>query len=335
MSGRVHRAGRHGRLFHELLDRGGVRDDLVGERGDGAVELRSESDALHGGGAVAHDGGQLASWQGEFDGAPGVARGHGGEHGLWARGALGAEAAADVLGDDRDLIGPEPEHGGQGVADRSGAWQVVHGQLPVVRPVGGGGVRFHGVVVQGPDCVRDVDLYRGHGEGAVEVAAFADGRVSAVHRLRCVQARVVLGEPDIVSDALVLDPDGLGSCPRRLERVGHHERHLPAPVRDPVVLEDCQDRVVGLSQFRGVLMGEDGVHAGQGERLAGMDRRDPAAYDGGGYGPGVQTAGRRVLGGVAGGAGDLVPALAADHGAAQRLGDLAHGGRPHVLRRRR
>lgn len=282
------------------------------------------------------DGGQLAPRQGEFDGTPGVARGHGSEDGLWARGALGAESPADVVGDDRDLIGPEPEDGGQGVADRSGALAgVVHRQLPVVRPVGGGGVRFHGVVVQGSECVRDVDLYRGHGEGAVEVAAFADGRVSAVHRLRCVQARVVLGEPDIVSGALVLDPDGRCSCPRRFEGVGHHERHLPAPVRDPVVLEDGEGRVVGLFQLRGVLMGEDGVHAGQGECLVGMDRRDPAAYDGGGYGPGVQTAGRGVLGGVAGGAGDLVPALAADHGAAQRLGGLAHGRSPHVLRRGR
>lgn len=51
-------------------------DDLVVDRGEGAVEVGAEADVLDGGGAVADQGGQLAAGQRDLDGVPGAARGH-------------------------------------------------------------------------------------------------------------------------------------------------------------------------------------------------------------------------------------------------------------------
>ena len=118
------------------------------QRGEDAVGARAEAHPLDGGGAVADGRGHLAARQGQFDRAAGVPGGHRGQDDLGAGRALGAEAAADVLGDDGDLARVDPEQRGEVFADLGGALAgVVDGQM-AVRPPGGGGVRLHRVVVQ-------------------------------------------------------------------------------------------------------------------------------------------------------------------------------------------
>lgn len=144
--------------------------------------------------------------------------------------------------------------------------------------------------------------------------------MTAVGLFGGVEPRVVLGEDDVVPAGRVFDPDRPGSGAGGFERVGDDERDGPAAVRDTVVLEDREDRVVGLLQARRVVVGEDGMDARDGERLGRADRGDPPAGDRGGHGPCPQTAGRGVFRGVACGTGDLVTALAADDGRARGLG---------------
>lgn len=131
--------------------------DLVRQGGEDAVVGRAQPYPLQGGRAVTDDRRELAARQGQLDGPPGVPRGHRGQYGLRAGRPLAAETAADVLGDDGDLVLPEPEQGGEFVTYEGRALAgVVDGQVAVL-PAGGGGVRFHRVVVQRGHGVRRVE----------------------------------------------------------------------------------------------------------------------------------------------------------------------------------
>lgn len=330
--GAVHDTGGHRGLLDELGDARGVGGDLVAEGGEGAVPFRAEPQPVQGRGAVPGDGGQVAAGQRELDGPAGVDRRHRGEHDVRARCALAAEAASDVLGDDGDPVLGQVEEGGEDGADGVAALAgVVHGE-PAAGVVGGGGVRLHGVVVQGRHPVGGVDAYGGGGEGGGRVAALAVAGLTAVGLLGGVRLRVVLGEDDVVRLRLVAgvgvrDADGGGDGAGRLRRLGQGEGDVPAAVRDGVVLQDVEFGVVGRrGEARRVERGEDGDRARQGQGGRGVDGGDPAAGDPGGDGPGVETAGRGVLGCVPRGAGDLVAAFDALGGGAEGVRGGGHGG---------
>lgn len=101
---------------------------------------------------------------------------------------------------------------------------------------------------------------------------------------------MVVGEGHIVRVAFVLDVEFPGSCPGGLQGLRDHEGDRPAVVRDPVVLEHGENRVVGLLEFGRVVVGEDGVDAGYGEGVDGPYGGDASGRDGGRDGPGVQAA---------------------------------------------
>ena len=108
----------------------------------------------------------------------------------------------------------------------------------------------------------------------VEVAAFTGPGVAAVGRLRGVEPRVVGGEHDVVRLCRVADAHGLGGGAGGLEAVGDGQRHVPAAVRDPVVLEHVPaSGRPAVSEAGRVLMGQDGEHAGQREGRARCRRR--------------------------------------------------------------
>ncbi|CAO0833294.1 hypothetical protein SMICM17S_07258 [Streptomyces microflavus] len=275
---------------------------------------------------MADDLRELGAGEDHLDRVAGVAGGHGGHDRLRAGGALGAEAAADVLGDDRDVFGAEAEDPGEALAHGVGTLAgVVDGEVSV-HPPRGGGVRLHGVVVQRGQPVGGVDLDGGGGEGPLEIAPLADGGEAPVGLLRRVEARVVLGEGHVVLGALVLDEQAPRARPGGLRGVGDDEGDRPAVVRDPVALEDGEDRVLWFGEGRRVVVGEHGVHTGDGERVDRPYGGDPAGGDGGRDRPGVQSAGRGVFGRVPGGAGDLVPGLPADDGRTGELRGVGHGG---------
>ncbi len=76
---------------------------------------------------------------------------------------------------------------------------------------------------------------------------------------------------------VVLDPDLPGGLPRDLRMIGGDEGHRLALVADHVL---GQHRLVGVFEpapvgAGDVVVGEHGMHAGSGQRLADTDRRDP------------------------------------------------------------
>ena len=320
----VHDAGGHGGLLDELLDPRGVRDDLVGDGGEHAVAVGAQPDPLQGGCAVADDRRHVPPGQGELDRATGVPRGHRGEDGLGARGALGAEAAADVLGDDGDAVRVEPERPWRGCRGRRSApWLESWTVEMSVGPPRGGGVRLHGVVVQPAAACRWRRSARGAAANArIGVAAFADSRVAAVGLLGRVEAGVVRGEG------------------RRRARWRRTRRGRPP--RRPARLRGSPPGR-GRRASRGAAPGRPGARRGSGRRAPSAAARCPGSRTV--CTPGTASAsavriavtrplatvagtiqpyrqpGRGVLGGVAGGAGDLVPALAADYGRARRPGE--------------
>ncbi len=245
---------------------------------------------------------------------------HRGEHDVGPWRALGPEAAADVLGGDDDPLlrhGEQPgEHGLYGTGALTGR---VHGQ-PAVVPAGGAGVRLHGVVVQRRHPVRDVHPGGRGPEGPVGVALFTEGRMAAVGLLGHVHARVRGGELHVVLFGVVGDADRGGTGPGRLQGLGHHQGHEPAPVRNPRVLEHGERRIVRLGEPRRVLVGEDGEDTGHGQGRRRVDAGHPAPGDSRRHGPGLGPAGGVVLGGVAGAAADLLPSLPALGGRAHAAG---------------
>ncbi|SCD39476.1 hypothetical protein GA0115246_101271, partial [Streptomyces sp. SolWspMP-sol7th] len=307
----VHDAGGHGGLFDELLDPRGVRDDLVGQGAERAVLGGPEPHAVQGRGAVPDDGGQLAARQGEFDGPPDVQRRERGEDGLRARGALGAEAAADVRGVDGDVLFRHAEERGEGGADGVGALAAVVDDESSRLPRGDARVRLHGVVVERGDAVGAVDADGSGGEGVGEVAALAVGGIAAVRVVRAVDAGVSRAQFHVVRVGLVSDAQGEGPGAGGFQGLGDDDGDVPAEVRDARVLEDVQRGVVGCREAAGVLVAEDGDDPGQAQDLGVVDGGDASGGDGRGDGPGVREARREVLGGVAGGPGDLGPALGA------------------------
>ncbi len=324
MGSGVHDTGGCRGLLHELLDAGGVRGDLVRHGGEPAVGLGGEAEPVQGRCAVTDHGRQVAAGQGEGDGPPRQPGRHRREHHVGTRGALGAETAADVFGDDRDPFRGHLEQRGQGVPyDRGALAGVVHGQ-PVAVPAGGGGVRFHRVVVQRRHPVGGVDPYGGGVEGAIRVAPFGAGRIAGVGLLGDVRLRVRGGEGDVVRFRGVRDAHRGGAGPGVLGGLGHHEGDEPAAVRDFGVLQYREGGVVRLGEPGRVVVGEHGQHAGQGQRGRRVDAGHPAPGDGGGHRPGERPVRAGLLGRVAGRAGDLLPPFPALGGSTHDGTDAGH-----------
>jgi hypothetical protein len=118
---RVHHARGRAGLLGELAHGRGLLERLVGDRGELAVARGAEADALDRRRAVADAGEHLLAAERALDGALDHASRDRGEHRLRPRRALGAEAAADVLGDHAHALGVELEHLGERAARAVGA----------------------------------------------------------------------------------------------------------------------------------------------------------------------------------------------------------------------
>ncbi|CAM5746153.1 hypothetical protein SAFG77S_11857 [Streptomyces afghaniensis] len=129
---------------------------------------------VQGGRTMPATAGRYLQGQRHGDGPPGVPRRHRGEHHVGPWRALGAEAAADVLGGDDDPLRGNAEEPGEHALYGTGALAGgVHGE-PAVVPAGGAGVRLHRVVVQRRHPVGGIDPGGRGTERPVRVALFAD-----------------------------------------------------------------------------------------------------------------------------------------------------------------
>jgi hypothetical protein len=316
----VHHAGGGRGLLGELLQARALRDGVVADRDDRAVGRGAEPDVLDRRRPVAGQREHLAPAQRELDRPPGELGAERGEHRLRARGALGAEAAADVVREHAHALGLEAEHlRDRAALARDALARVVQDQVAVL-PRGHAGVRLHRVVVQHGRLVGHVNDRVGRGEPGVEVADRGVGLVAAVDAVGRVQGRVVGTQHHVVRRGLVGDLEPAGARARRLERVREHERHDLAAVDDLVGLQDEQLAVVDGLEPRRVAVVDDVADARQ-LTDAGDARPGVRGLDG----PAVEQALRVALERVGGTALDLGGALdAAERGADRAVGDGHH-----------
>jgi hypothetical protein len=113
VAGRVHRARDDRGLLRELAQPRGLLDRLVGDGGEPAVGIGAEAHALDRRRAVAGDGEHLPAAHDEADRPAHDLRRHRRDHGVRAHRALGAEAAADVLGHHAHALLVEAEDLGE------------------------------------------------------------------------------------------------------------------------------------------------------------------------------------------------------------------------------
>ncbi len=274
----VHHPRRERRLLGELLHRRGLLDDVVGDRLQPAVAVGAELQALDGRRAVAGEGEHLLAGDGELDRAIDVPGAHRREHHVWPRRPLRAEPAADVRRDDPYPVGVEAEHLGHRRDDAPRALRRVVQVQTAAGPGGDRGVRLHRVVVLRRGGVRRVHGHLGAFQGGRDVALLGVGGEVRVDLVGLVQTGMVGPQLDVVRRDLVDDAHDLGGVPGGLERVGDRRRDDLAAIGDARGLEHRQ-LARGVGQLLRVFGRQHAEHAGDGQRLGGVDRRDDALGD--------------------------------------------------------
>lgn len=205
------------------------------------VGVGAEPDPLHRGAAVADDGEHLAAGQDDPDRAVEDGGGHRGEHHMRA-GRLGAEATADVFGPYPYRVRVEREQLRQFIRHEPAALIGVDDLQPAAVPARHRRMRLQRAVVLFRCGVFGVHDHRGRGEFGLQVPL---RRLCSRHGgiLRCVHTGAPGGEGDVVRLLVIADDQSLGGFPGLLRGFRDDQRHRPADMRHPVVLEDLQDRV--------------------------------------------------------------------------------------------
>lgn len=177
---------------------------------------------------------------------------------------------------------------------------------PAALPPGRRRVGLHRVVVFLRSGVLRVQHDGGRRDLGLQVALLDHGRQVAVERVRL--GLPLGGERDVVRLLVVVDQEGLGGLPGLFGRLGDDQRHRPAQMGHPVVLEEGDARVRGHAhqsgvvgvEARGVVVVEHGEDTGHSEHGLGVQGTDPAAGDGGQHQPAVGEFGERDLAGCSG-----------------------------------
>ena len=184
-------------------------------------------------------------------------------------------------------------------------------------------MRLHRVVILRRRLVGRVDALRGRGETRLDIAALQLGRIADADGRR----HEALGriEPDAGRLGLVARRQQRRAFRRRLQRLGDDHRDRLVGVAHAVVLQQIEpehERVglrVRILRQRRLVGGRHHLDdAGMRLRRRDVEEGDAAARDAADRQHGVEHAGRMIVGGVAGGAGDFQHAVAAG----QRLADV-------------
>ena len=280
--------GRYVRAFHrEIVKPRAHRRGVVPDREQPSVARGAEADAMAGFGAVVGDGELVAAADLQPNRPAQPARGERADGAVLGQGELGAEMAADEVGDHPHLLRPNPELRCQAVL-RGGdvAGRLVHGQR-VAFPGAGRARQLDRVVVLDRRRVATVQRHRRRRERSLEIAlaAITVLGTDVGQRLR-LAARI--GQRGDRRLAGVGDAHGgcRGDC--RLRRLRHHQRddlagvaHFgrgerpPAAVR-PTALHQVADRADRVADL---LVGENEQHAGHRPRGGAVDAGDPPAGD--------------------------------------------------------
>ncbi len=305
---------------------------LVDEGREPAVPAGGELNMLAGLGAVGGDCEALIAGADQLHRAMQAARGDGDPCGAGGVRALGAEGAADEARHHADIGLVDAQllgHGRLGSPHELAG--LIDGELRPV-PDAGGGEQLHGVVVLGRRRIAGVDLDRRRGEGGRRVAL---GRVLGAGLLRLARLHrdpwTVEGGAGGLLVIVYLDP--VGGFPRGLEGLGHHHRDDLAVVPDLVCLKRGGHALLGAAEGRRCLglaadigVVEDVEHPRHGLGAAQAHGADASPGDAADHQIGVGRMRHRLVGGVAGLAGDLGHAVHAGRGLAEQVGSvISHG----------
>ncbi len=300
-----------------VVERRGDRELVMPDRRQLAVAGRAELDVLLLFLAVAAGGEHLAARHHQPDGAADVLGGQRGEGDVRPDHGLGAERAADEVGQHPDLGRGHPQQrGDRELHGLDALTRVVEGELVAV-PGGGGGQHLDRVVVVGGEPEPGVDPQVRGGQPVGDVAARGPARHQAAEEL----LGLVGGVPALVDRGHrrglgVADADQAGGVLRLLQAVGDHDRDRLPGVVDDVVLHR-EERLAGgraadqrrqqrhWVQLRHVAVGQDAGDALGPSRLRGVDGGDPAAGDPGADDRGVGQVRQGDVAGVVRGAGHL------------------------------
>ena len=321
-----------GRLVKRMRDPAGRLEEVVerARRGEGVVIDRCEMPVLVGAEAERLPGRRAMPDRAEHLLAPGdqldrtadQAGGHDAQHLRRPDGALGAEAAAEERALNMDVGGVDAEQAGDpGLRHRHPLARRIEEQ-PVAVPARHHRVRLHRVVVLRRRVVGRLDPAVGVGQTGRHVAAGLVRRAADADRVR--------------HETLGLVEAGAGRLHRigrtqqqrafrgGLQRLGDHHRDRLVGVAHMIVLQQVElvgERLAGpvgmAGQFRRVGGGHHLDHAGMRACGGEVERLHAAMRDAGDRHHRMQHAGRMIVGGEAGGAGDLERAVAAG----QRLAD--------------
>lgn len=324
--GAVHLARGDRGLFGELLDRRGLFDDVVHQRGDAAVVIGAQPDPLDGRRAVADEREHLLACQCEFHG-PTVAalRREDRQYVVRVRCTLRAESAADMWCDHADLLGFQAEDRRQRLAHRVHALRRVvqhdsrFAAVPEV-PLRDARMRLHRVVVLDRRLVGLVDGHRGLRERGLHIAVVGVGFFAAVDLVGRVQTRVIGAQFGVVWLLQILDADQSRCFPGGFGRLGEYAADDLTTEMHAVVLQDRELAVGGVGQLRGVEHREDAAHPVECTGRGDVHGHHAPAGDGGLHRMQIQRIVDDVLERVRRGAGDLGAALLADDGLADGAG---------------
>ncbi|MCY1216472.1 hypothetical protein D9M72_283450 [compost metagenome] len=305
------------RGFKPVFDHRGAGSHIVADCAQRAVLCRGSDQVLLSQGPRAYGAEHLRPVHYQLHRAARLPRRHRGQHHVRPYRALAAEAAAYVWADHANFLHGNAERGRCDLADAGDVLRrVVQRQLAAV-PDGDGRVRLHRVVVFHRRGVDRIDHGGGAAQAGVRVAAMAVGRsVLVLVGFACLCAGLRKVQHGV--GAPVLHRQAAGGVARLLQSVGHDHGDGLVVVVDGGVLQQVHD-VPGRGNVRGGLaaLGQvrciEGCHHQPHARHAltggGVHRRDLAAGDGAGHHHRMGQALQRMVGGIAGAAGDLWDAV--------------------------
>ena len=238
--------------------------------------------------------GDLRTRNGDLHRPPHLARAQRRQQRIGAQEQLRPEAAADIGGDEPDILLGNAQRLGH-VAHAPGDHLVGCPQRQLVAvPGGDAGVRLHHRMALIRRRIGLLELDRRAGEGAVEIARLGIGRsAKALRRDHTVQP--FRGKVELAVLRRIVDPHQRGGGARIFERIGDDQRQRLLIMFDLRTAQQMRGVHAALGQLARIGVRDDAEHARRRFGRAQVHRGDPPLGDGGAHDPAIGSVGRGVV----------------------------------------
>ena len=314
-AGAPQRARAERRVLDVVIEHRRWRNALVTDAGQPAILARAQRDRLYRRRLVADHRVHLCAGELQSHRSLQHLRRERRQQGMWPDIGLAAEAAAQEMGHDVDLLRRYAEHDRHqllGAEDVLGGF--IEGERTVGVPDRRRRVRLHLVVVAIGRRVGSLDADRGSRDCLLGIPDRRRDRPQELRRVDGVLRRLRTEHHRALR--LVLDPNQRGGMGRLVERRGDHQRNRLAGIVDPLILKRQIRLPMRVKVAPGLWRRVHARHASMGEHRqharhlfgdGSVDRHRPAVRDGAGNDRGVRRVCERNIRRVARGAGHLEP----------------------------